>query len=242
MYPTTVGTCGCSYKDWVGHFYPKGTAAGDYLSFYAERFTTVEVDSSFYACPSPKLVQGWYNKTPAGFGFSLKIPKTITHEKLLADCGKEVDEFPSAARLLKEKLRCCVLQLGYLNPQAFPHFDDFLTRLDGFLANWPKDVPNCSRDQKQALVRPGVRWLLASSRRQLGHCRPGMDASAAHACQSPANQRPCEAGNPGNLISTSRFGASPREFFNPLQWDNRHRTNMNTFGSVGDFVAQVVDA
>jgi uncharacterized protein YecE (DUF72 family) len=141
MHPITVGTCGWSYKDWVGPFYPKGTAAGDYLSFYAERFNAVEVDSSFYACPSPKVVQGWYDKTPGGFGFSLKIPKTITHEKLLAECGKEVEEFLSATRLLKEKLLCCVLQFAFLNPQSFPHLGDFLTRLDGFLANWPKDVP-----------------------------------------------------------------------------------------------------
>jgi uncharacterized protein YecE (DUF72 family) len=170
MHPITVGTCGWSYKDWVGPFYPKGTAPGDYLPYYAERFKVVEVDSSFYACPSPKMVQGWYDKTPARFGFSLKIPKTITHDKLLADTGKEVEELLAAARLLKEKLLCTVLQFAYLNPQAFPHLDDFLTRLDAFLANWPKDVPIAVEIRNKywfdhefagCLRKHGASWVIA---------------------------------------------------------------------------------
>jgi uncharacterized protein YecE (DUF72 family) len=170
LHPITVGTCGWSYKDWVGPFYPKGTAAGDYLSCYAERFKAVEVDSSFYACPSQKMVQGWYDKTPAEFKFSLKIPKTITHDRLLADCGKEIEEFLTAARLLKEKLICCVLQFAYLNPQAFPHLDDFLSRLDAFLTNWPKDIPIAVEIRNKywfdhefagCLRKHGASWVIA---------------------------------------------------------------------------------
>jgi uncharacterized protein YecE (DUF72 family) len=141
MHRIRIGTCGWSYKDWVGPFYPPGTAAGDYLSFYSERFPIVEVDSSFYRCPSPAMVDGWRNKTPAGFQFSLKVPQTITHEKVLLDCNAEVDEFLTAARRLEEKLLCCVLQFGYFNRSAFSILDDFLARLDPFLARWPKDVP-----------------------------------------------------------------------------------------------------
>jgi uncharacterized protein YecE (DUF72 family) len=141
MYAVRVGTCGWSYKDWSGVFYPKGLPAGDYLSYYAERFNGVEVDSTFYRSPSPRMVQGWNDKTPAGFSFSLKIPQTITHEKLLHNCGKEVDLFLSAARLLREKLGCCVLQFGYFNKKAFAGLDVFLALLDPFLGSWPRDVP-----------------------------------------------------------------------------------------------------
>ena len=79
-----IGTCGWSYKDWVGHFYPQGLAPADYLRYYADRFPIVEVDSSFYRSPSKKMVQAWRDKTPDGFAFSLKVPQTITHEKVLA--------------------------------------------------------------------------------------------------------------------------------------------------------------
>ena len=141
MHAIRVGTCGWSYADWSGVFYPKGLPAGEYLSYYAERLNIVEVDSTFYRSPSPKMVQGWCDKTPAGFSFSLKIPQTITHEKLLHDCGREVELFLSAARLLEDKLLCCVLQFGYLNAKAFANLDAFLDRLNPFLATWPRDVP-----------------------------------------------------------------------------------------------------
>ncbi len=101
-----IGTCGWSYKDWVGPFYPTGLAPADYLPYYAERFPVVEVDSTFYRSPSKKMVQAWREKTPEGFSFSLKVPQTITHEKVLVDCAGEVEEFVSAARLLGDKLLC----------------------------------------------------------------------------------------------------------------------------------------
>jgi len=54
----------------------------DFLSFYATRFSTVEVDSTFYACPSARTVNSWAARVPEDFVFSAKIPQTITHEKL----------------------------------------------------------------------------------------------------------------------------------------------------------------
>src|SRR5262245_9065342 len=86
MHPIRVGTCGWSYEDWLGVFYPKGLPAGEYLSFVAERYPVVEVDSTFYRSPSARMVAGWRDRTPASFGFSLKVPQTITHEKVLVDC------------------------------------------------------------------------------------------------------------------------------------------------------------
>jgi uncharacterized protein YecE (DUF72 family) len=107
MHSISIGTCGWSYKDWSGVFYPEALSAGDYLPFYAERFPIVEVDSTFYRTPSPKMVEGWRDKTPDGFGFGLKVPQVITHEKVLVDCEKERDGFLAAARLLGDKLLCC---------------------------------------------------------------------------------------------------------------------------------------
>jgi uncharacterized protein YecE (DUF72 family) len=136
-----LGTCGWSYKDWNGVFYPQGFVAADYLGYYATRYQIVEVDSSFYASPSAKLVQGWRDKTPPSFGFSLKVPQTITHEKVLADCGLELELFLKAARILESKLLCCLLQFGFFNAKVFPDLDAFLARLDPFLAQWPADIP-----------------------------------------------------------------------------------------------------
>jgi uncharacterized protein YecE (DUF72 family) len=131
-----IGTCGWSYKDWVGPFYPNGLAPADYLPYYAERFPVVEVDSSFYRSPSKSMVQGWRNKTPEGFAFALKVPQTITHEKVLVDCAREVEEFISAARLLDDKLLCCTLQFAFFNRAVIPTLNTFLDRLGPFMESW----------------------------------------------------------------------------------------------------------
>jgi uncharacterized protein YecE (DUF72 family) len=141
MHPVRVGTCGWSYADWAGVFYPKGLPSGEYLSFVAERYPIVEVDSTFYRSPSVRMVQGWQAKTPASFGFSLKVPQTIAHEKVLRNCQDELDSFLTAGRVLEDKLLCCLLQFGYFNRDAFADLDAFLQRLDPFLAAWPSDVP-----------------------------------------------------------------------------------------------------
>jgi uncharacterized protein YecE (DUF72 family) len=102
MHPVRIGTCGWSYKEWSGVFYPDDPTAGEFLSSYAERYPVVEVDSTFYHSPSRRTVEGWRDKTPDGFGFSLKVPQTITHEKVLVDCRAEVSAFLTAARVLPE--------------------------------------------------------------------------------------------------------------------------------------------
>jgi uncharacterized protein YecE (DUF72 family) len=175
VYPVRLGTCGWSYQDWSGAFYPEGLAAGDFLSYYAERYAVVEVDSTFYRTPSRKMVEGWRDKTPDSFGFSLKVPQVITHEKLLLDCRTEVSAFLSAARVLGPKLLCCVLQFGYFNRKAFAGLGAFLERLQPFLEAWPDDVAlavevrnktwmttqlaDCLRARRVAWVLPDQAWM-----------------------------------------------------------------------------------
>ena len=141
MHPVSIGACGWSYRDWLDVFYPKKLTSGQFLGFYAEKYQVVEVDSTFYHAPSQKTVEGWRNKTPPGFGFSLKVPQSITHEKILVDCQPELESFLAAARALEEKLLCCVLQFGYFNQSKFDSGEAFLERLLPFLDGWPVDVP-----------------------------------------------------------------------------------------------------
>jgi uncharacterized protein YecE (DUF72 family) len=140
-HPISIGTCGWSYPEWKGNFYPGGVQTADFLTAYARRFPVVEVDSTFYRSPTPAMVEGWNAKTPDAFGLCLKVPQTITHEKLLLDCGVEVDQFAGAVRMLGHKLRCCVLQFPYFNRSKFSSLDAFLDRLRSFLATWPTDIP-----------------------------------------------------------------------------------------------------
>jgi uncharacterized protein YecE (DUF72 family) len=177
MHPVHIGTCGWSYKDWSGTFYPDDLSGGEFLPYYAERFPVVEVDSTFYRSPAPKMVEGWRDRTPDSFGFSLKVPQVITHQKLLHDCRAEVRTFLTAARVLEHKLLCCVLQFGYFNKKAFVSLDAFLERLEPFLDAWPHDVPlavevrnktwltpqlvDCLRDRQAVLVVADQSWMPA---------------------------------------------------------------------------------
>jgi uncharacterized protein YecE (DUF72 family) len=79
-----VGTSGWNYPtgrgSWNGVFYPARRARGfDELAYYAERFDTVEVNSTFYRVPDPNLTQRWLKRTPPQFLFSVKLYQKFTH-------------------------------------------------------------------------------------------------------------------------------------------------------------------
>jgi uncharacterized protein YecE (DUF72 family) len=132
-----VGTSSWSSEDWLGVFYPEGTAPADYITEYAKHFDTVEVDSTFYRSPSPSIVKNWNLRTPPGFTFAAKVPRSITHDKVMQDCGEELKEFLTAMDLLGEKLGPLLLQFPYFNKQAFARLEDFLARLQPFLDTLP---------------------------------------------------------------------------------------------------------
>src|SRR5262249_45829070 len=91
--PILLGKSSFTAPGWAGSFYPKGMRPSEYLSFYAEHFHAVDVDSTFYACPSAQTVGNWAARTPEGFAFAVKAPQSITHEKALAGCDAELTEF-----------------------------------------------------------------------------------------------------------------------------------------------------
>jgi uncharacterized protein YecE (DUF72 family) len=134
-----IGTSAFTANGWLGAFYPEGMQPRDYLSYYATKFDTVEVDSTFYGPPPTSTVKSWNSKTPPGFLFAAKVPQTITHEKVLVDCDAEFNEFIAVMDILGEKLGPLLLQFGYFNNSVFRGVNDFLARLKPFLKKLPKD-------------------------------------------------------------------------------------------------------
>jgi uncharacterized protein YecE (DUF72 family) len=132
MHSLHLGTIGWSYSFWKGNFYPNKTASKDFLAYYATKFNTVEVDSTFYRIPNQQAVANWREQTPAGFSFSLKFPQVITHIKMLKDCQRETDLFLERTRMLKEKLGPLLLQF----PPSFGI--ERLSSLADFLHQLPK--------------------------------------------------------------------------------------------------------
>lgn len=112
MRPTIhIGTQGWNYDGWIGPLYPAGTSKKEMLTLYAKVFDTVEIDSTFYAIPAAHSVRGWYDRTPPGFTFSVKLPSEITHKNRLRDSNEYLLLFVERMLLLKEKLGCVLIQL-----------------------------------------------------------------------------------------------------------------------------------
>jgi uncharacterized protein YecE (DUF72 family) len=74
-----IGTCGFSYRDWVGPFYPAGIRSNEMLEYYAQRFPCVEIDATYYRIPSQASIASMERRTPPEFRFTAKLPGTLTH-------------------------------------------------------------------------------------------------------------------------------------------------------------------
>jgi len=77
-----LGTSGWSYDDWVGVFYRSSNEGKLYR--YSRVFETVEIDSTFYSYPDPRIIMSMERIVPENFTFSAKIPRLITHKKKLS--------------------------------------------------------------------------------------------------------------------------------------------------------------
>jgi uncharacterized protein YecE (DUF72 family) len=151
-----IGTSAFTAAGWPGTFYPEGLPEREYLTFYASKFDTVEVDSTFYRTPALTTVKGWYSKTPKGFLFAAKVPRRITDEKMLADCDEEMTEFLKVMDALGEKLGPLLFQFGYFNKKTFMGVNDFLARLVLILEEIAERSQVCGRNSKQELACPAI--------------------------------------------------------------------------------------
>jgi uncharacterized protein YecE (DUF72 family) len=97
--PVRIGTCSWADEALSKHWYPKGVPAKEQLPYYAQHFSTVEVDSTYYRVPERSMVQGWADRTPDGFvmhvkAFGLMTRHPVRLEQLPPDLrdGMPVDE------------------------------------------------------------------------------------------------------------------------------------------------------
>jgi len=128
-----VGTSGYNYPEWKGTFYPADLPAKKMFGYYSERFRTVEINFTFYRMPSVKTTTAWLEQAPQGFTYTLKAPRSITHDKRLKDSAASVGVFVEAARVLGSHLATLLFQLP-------PNFRCDVSRLDACLKALPTDV------------------------------------------------------------------------------------------------------
>lgn len=133
MHGVWIGTSGWAYKEWAGHFYPKGWPKKDEFAYYVRHFPTVEINATFYRLPSLKTVGGWNGRAPKGFIFAVKGSRFLTHIKRLKDTGPGLRKYFSRLVPLGDHTGPILWQL----PPNFQKNDDNVTRLTRFLKKLP---------------------------------------------------------------------------------------------------------
>jgi uncharacterized protein YecE (DUF72 family) len=167
-----IGTCSWKYPSWAGIVYSRPDRI-DYLAEYAARYSSVEVDQWFWAMPDPGTAETYAASVPASFRFTVKAFNGLTWATLSGRKGAEpqpnprflspalLAQFLSALAPVRDRLGVLMLQFEYLNKKKMSGLDEFLKRLDAFLAAAPPGLSisvetrngNYLRDEYFALLR-----------------------------------------------------------------------------------------
>lgn len=128
-----IGTSGWVYPHWRGRFYPGDVPQARWLEYYAEHFSSVELNNSFYRLPSVAAFTAWQRRTPPSFVFAVKASRFITHIKRLRAPRAPLTLFMKRASQLRSKLGPVLFQLP-------PRFAVDLERLEHFLQAVPSGL------------------------------------------------------------------------------------------------------
>ena len=128
-----LGCAVWSYSGWVGNFYPIKTKPQDFLNIYSQQFNTVEGNTTFYAIPQSKTITKWAKETTDGFRFCPKLPKIVTHQKLLQPKIELALDFCQIISDLGNKLGIIFAQLPpNYSPQYIEDLKIFLRALKAY--------------------------------------------------------------------------------------------------------------
>jgi uncharacterized protein YecE (DUF72 family) len=128
-----LGTSGFQYPEWKGKFYPADLSAAKMLGFYAERFSSTEINYTFRRLPSAETIRRWVGRVPAEFRFSFKAPQRVTYFAKLRGCGEIVKVFGEAIGVAMSKKGPVLFQL----PATFKRDAEVL---QAFLRDIPKGM------------------------------------------------------------------------------------------------------
>jgi uncharacterized protein YecE (DUF72 family) len=161
--PVTVhiGTSGWSYDHWDGVLYDADMPRHDRLAAYTARFSTVELNASFYRWPSTRTFAGWRRWLPEGFSMTVKAPRGLTHAKRLYAPEAWMDRVTRGLHQLGPRRGVLLVQLAPTQARD----DD---RLDDFLGQVPPWLPVAVELRHESWVDDGVFDML--ERRRAAYC------------------------------------------------------------------------
>ncbi|MBS0419455.1 MAG: DUF72 domain-containing protein [Proteobacteria bacterium] len=189
---------------------PDGTS---HLQHYAARFNAVEINSSFYRAHQRSTYERWKQSTPAGFRFSVKVPRCVTHESALKHCRTELREFQEQVAGLGRKLRILLFQ----TPASLAFESRAVARLLASLSP--------GHSCKIAWEPRHPSWFTAKAQEMLA--RHGVTRVVADPARCP------EAGKPpaGAGLIYYRLHGSPRMYYSAYSADFLQELHKDMLGS-----------
>jgi uncharacterized protein YecE (DUF72 family) len=176
-----VGCAGWSLsKASIGEFPEQGS----HLQRYAAVFDAVEINSSFYRPHRAQTYARWAASVPARFRFSVKLPKTITHERRLLGVGNLLDAFLDEVAALGSRLGCLLVQLppslAFDARRASAFFAALRRRHSGSVAVEPRHASWFDARAEQLLQRHAIARVAADPARVAEASEPGGDRAIAY--------------------------------------------------------------
>ncbi|MGK9165085.1 DUF72 domain-containing protein [Inquilinus limosus] len=172
--PTYIGTAGWSVPSRHADRFP---AEGSQLERYAQRLNAAEINTSFYRPHRRETYERWAAWVPAGFRFAVKLPRSVTHERRLKDCGDLIDRFASEVEGLGPKLGVLLVQLppslAFEAEAAEAFFADLRRRIDAPVACEPRHASWFGREVEDLLAALRVARVAADPARAPGAGEPG---------------------------------------------------------------------
>ena len=132
--PIFAGTSGFAYPAWKPVFYPKNVASKNFLSYYATKLNSVEINYTYRQLPKASTLQSWVDATPEGFVFALKAHMKLTHILRLKNAAEFTEVFFRAIDPLRSARR-----LGPVLYQLPPNLKCDLPLLTDYMALLPTD-------------------------------------------------------------------------------------------------------
>lgn len=172
-------------------------ARGSHLERYGAVFDAVEIDTSFYRAHRRATYARWAASVPAQFRFAVKLPRAVTHERRLRDCGDLLDAFCAEVGGLGPRLGCLLVQL----PPSLPYDRE---RLAAFL-----DELRRRHRGALALEPRHPSWFDGAASVQLAACgvaRVAADPAPGRGGEEPAGDR---------HLSYFRLHGRPRMYYSP---------------------------
>jgi uncharacterized protein YecE (DUF72 family) len=162
-----VGCAMWTYAPWQGRYLPVSLSPRERLRAYATWCNAVEGNTTFYATPALDTVRSWAAQTAPGFRFILKLPRTVTHERRLAEADEPLHAFLAAIEPLGPRAHALWIQL----PPSFGPAD--LGALVRFLRRLPPGHrycvevrhraffadPRSEHELERALAEAGAEWV-----------------------------------------------------------------------------------